>query len=51
MIVGVADEVVVPVRGDTRLLVNVFVDETVGTTTPSTAKTPAEDRVRVVSEA
>ena len=33
------------------LLVSVLVEETVGTTTPSTAITPALDREMVVSEA
>ena len=33
------------------LFVNVLVDEIVGTTTPSTAKTPAEERLSVVSDA
>lgn len=51
MIVGVADEVVVPVLGGTRLFVRVLVLDTVGTTTPSTASTPAAERDRVVSVA
>lgn len=51
LIVGVAEEVVVPTRLVILLFVSVFVEEIVGTTTPSTANTPAEERERVVSEA
>ena len=47
----VAALVVELVRGLTRLLVNVLVLEIVGTTTPSTASTPAALLERVVSEA
>ncbi len=50
-IVGVAEDVVVPVRGVILLLVSVFVDEIEGITTPSTAITPAELREIVVSVA
>jgi len=51
LIVGVAEEVVVPTRFVIRLFVSVFVEEIVGTATPSTANTPAEERDKVVSEA
>lgn len=50
-IVGVADDVVVPVLFVIRLFVSVFAADIVSTTTHSTAITPAEDRVIVVSEA
>jgi hypothetical protein len=39
------------VESDNDLLVRVFVEEIVGTTTPSTVITPAEERARVVSVA
>lgn len=51
LIVGVADDVVVPVRFVIRLLDSVLVLEIDGTTTPSTARTPAADRDSVVSDA
>ena len=51
LIVGVAEDVVVPVRFVTRLFVSVFVLEILGITTPSTASTPAAERDSVVSEA
>lgn len=49
--VGVAEDVVVLTRGVILLLVSVLVDEILGITTPSTANTPAELRLKVVSEA
>ena len=49
LIVGVADWVVVTTRGCFRLFVNVFVELMEGMTTPSTAITPAWERVIVVS--
>jgi hypothetical protein len=49
LIVGVADEVVVPVLFVILLFVRVFVELIDGITTPSTAKTPADDLESVVS--
>jgi hypothetical protein len=51
LIVGVADDVVVPVLFVIRLFVSVFVELIVGTVTHSTAITPAETLVSEVSVA
>lgn len=48
-IVGVADDVVVPVLFVIRLFVRVFDADIVSTTTPSTVITPPDERAIVVS--